>query len=74
MITSQIKPRRWRRSRLFWTRQRTIAVFSYRYDAHLVADLIANIDPSVVKYLASPIGSAFERDPETDRWEKVEQL
>jgi hypothetical protein len=28
----------------------------------------------VVKYLASPIGSAFERDPESDRWEKVEDL
>lgn len=52
MITSQIKPRRWRRSRLFWTRQRTIAVFSYRYDAHLVADLIANIDPVVDGWIA----------------------
>jgi len=37
-------------------------------------NLIANIDPSVVKYLASPVGSAFERDPESDRWEKVEDL
>jgi hypothetical protein len=52
MMTSQIKPRRWRRSRLFWTRQRTIAVFSYRYDAHLVADLIANIDPIVDGWIA----------------------
>ncbi|MES0162583.1 hypothetical protein [Mesorhizobium sp. C268A] len=52
MITSQIKPRRWRRSRLFWTRQRTVAVFSYRYDAHLVADLITNIDPVVDGWIA----------------------
>ena len=37
-------------------------------------NLIANIDPSVVKYLASPIGSAFERDPETNRWKKLEEL
>ena len=35
-------------------------------------NLIANIDPSVVKHLAAPVGSAFERDPESGRWEKVE--
>lgn len=47
-----MKPRRWRRGRLFWTRQRTIAVFSYRYDAHLVPDLIANLDPIVDGWIA----------------------
>ncbi|MGX5847297.1 hypothetical protein ACWGTO_09490 [Mesorhizobium sp. PL10] len=47
MITSQLKPARWRRGRVFWTRQRTIAVFSYRYDAHLVPALLANLDPIV---------------------------
>lgn len=35
-----------------WTRQRTIAVFSYRYDAHLVPDLIANLDPIVDGWIA----------------------
>lgn len=52
MISSHMKPRRWRRGRLFWTRQRTIAVFSYRYDAHLVPDLLANLDPIVDGWIA----------------------
>lgn len=52
MITSHMKPRRWRRGRLFWTRMRTIAVFSYRYDAHLVPDLVANLDPIVDGWIA----------------------
>lgn len=52
MITSHIKDRRWRRGRFFWTRMRTIAVFSYRYDAHLVPDLIANLDPIVDGWIA----------------------
>ncbi|WP_154674726.1 hypothetical protein [Mesorhizobium erdmanii] len=52
MISSHIKPRRWRRGRLLWTRQRTIAVFSYRYDAHLVPDLIANLDSVVDGWIA----------------------
>jgi hypothetical protein len=34
-------------------------------------NLIANIDRSVVKHLAAPVGSAFERDADSDRWEKV---
>ncbi|QKC82012.1 hypothetical protein [Mesorhizobium sp. NZP2077] len=52
MISSHMKQRRWRRGRLFWTRQRTIAVFSYRYDAHLVSDLLANLDPIVDGWIA----------------------
>jgi hypothetical protein len=52
MITSHMKPRRWRRGRLFWTRHKTIAVFSYRYDAHLVPDLISNLDPIVDGWIA----------------------
>ncbi|OWK19097.1 hypothetical protein AJ88_48455 [Mesorhizobium amorphae CCBAU 01583] len=31
---------------------RVIAVFSYRFDAHLVSDLIANLDPIVDGWIA----------------------
>jgi hypothetical protein len=34
-------------------------------------NFVANIDGAIVKHLASPIGSAFERDPDTGRFEKV---
>jgi len=52
MIKVEMKPKRWRRSRWFRSRQRIVAVFSYRYDAHLVLDLIANIDPVVDGWIA----------------------
>jgi hypothetical protein len=35
-------------------------------------NLIANIDPAIVRYLASPVGSAFERDGRSGRFEKVD--
>jgi hypothetical protein len=52
MMTIEMKPRRWRRGRWLWSRQKIIAVFSYRYDAHLVPDLIANLDPIVDGWIA----------------------
>jgi len=52
MITSHMKPQPPRRTRLFRLRQRVIAVFSYRFDAHLVSDLIANLDPIVDGWIA----------------------
>lgn len=47
MISIHMKPRRWRRTRFGVTRRRLVAVFSYRFDTHLVPDLLANIDPVV---------------------------
>jgi hypothetical protein len=35
-------------------------------------NFIANIDASVVKHLAAPAGSAFERDEDSGRWARVE--
>ncbi|MBN9272169.1 MAG: hypothetical protein J0J15_18365 [Mesorhizobium sp.] len=52
MISSHIKPARWRRTRWGATRKRLLAVFSYRYDAQLVPDLLANIDPVVDGWIA----------------------
>lgn len=52
MITVEMKPRRWRRGRWSWSRRRIVAVFSYRYDAHLVPDLISNIAPVVDGWIA----------------------
>ncbi|WFP65231.1 MULTISPECIES: hypothetical protein [unclassified Mesorhizobium] len=52
MITVEMKQPRRRRGRWLWSRQRIIAVFSYRYDAHLVPDLLANLDPIVDGWIA----------------------
>ncbi|SFO10883.1 hypothetical protein SAMN03159463_01132 [Mesorhizobium sp. NFR06] len=52
MITVEMKPPRRRRGRLFWSRRKIVAVFSYRYDQHLVPDLIANLDPVVDGWIA----------------------
>lgn len=52
MITIEMKPpRRWR-GRWLWSRRKVVAVFSYRYDQHLVPDLIANLDPVVDGWIA----------------------
>jgi hypothetical protein len=45
MIEHQIRPRTWR-DRLR-RRPLVVAVFAFRYDAHLVPDLIANLSPAV---------------------------
>jgi hypothetical protein len=47
MIEHEIFPRKRRLSHLFRRRPRVLALFSFRYDAHLVPDLIANIRPMV---------------------------
>ncbi|RRI07939.1 hypothetical protein EH240_01495 [Mesorhizobium tamadayense] len=60
MIAVEMKPLRWRRGRWFWSRQRIVAVFSYRYDAHLVSDLIANLDPVVDGWIAFDDRAAAE--------------
>jgi hypothetical protein len=52
MITIEMKPPRRRRGRWFWSRRKIVAVFSYRYDQHLVPDLIANLDPVVDGWIA----------------------
>lgn len=54
MISASIKPatgrKRWQT--LFGRRPKILALFSYRFDAHLVPDLIANIDPIVDGWIA----------------------
>jgi len=52
MITVEMKPPRRRRGRWLWSRRRIVAVFSYRYDAHLVPGLIANLAPIVDGWIA----------------------
>jgi hypothetical protein len=52
MITVSVKPRPRERRMFLRRRQTVLAVFSYRYDAHLVPDLIANIDPLVDGWIA----------------------
>ncbi|MDX8438535.1 hypothetical protein [Mesorhizobium australafricanum] len=52
MITIAMKPPRRRRGRWLWSRQKIVAVFSYRYDQHLVPDLVANLDPVVDGWIA----------------------
>lgn len=52
MITSNLKPRLPRWKALLKRRQRVLALFSYRFDAHLVPDLLANIDPIVDGWIA----------------------
>jgi hypothetical protein len=52
MITIEMKPSRWRRGRWLWSRRKVVAVFSYRYDQHLVPDLIANLAPVVDGWVA----------------------
>lgn len=52
MITIEMKPPRRRRGRWLWSRPKVVAVFSYRYDQHLVPDLIANLDPVVDGWIA----------------------
>ena len=52
MITMEMKPPRRRRGRWFPSRQEIVAIFSYRYDAHLVPDLLANLDPIVDGWIA----------------------
>ncbi|WAX92818.1 hypothetical protein N7E70_013940 [Aminobacter sp. NyZ550] len=69
MITVTAKPQRRRRWRDFFRRRQTVlAVFSYRYDAHLVPDLLTNIDPIVDGWVALDdrastgiVSSEFER-------------
>ena len=70
MITSGMKPTRWRRGRLWWTKQRVVAVFSYRFDAHLVPDLLANLDPIVDGWIAYDDRAAsgiFSSEPQRRR-------
>ncbi|MBZ9732883.1 hypothetical protein LB534_06410 [Mesorhizobium sp. CA18] len=52
MITIEMKPPRRRRGRWFWSQRKIVAVFSYRYDQHLVPDLIANLEPVVDGWIA----------------------
>ncbi|CDX31784.1 conserved hypothetical protein [Mesorhizobium sp. SOD10] len=52
MITIEMKPPRRRRGRWLWSRRKIVAVFSYRYDQHLVPDLIANLAPVVDGWVA----------------------
>ncbi|WP_269929733.1 hypothetical protein [Aminobacter sp. HY435] len=52
MISSNIKPSMSRWKSIFKRRQKVIAVFSFRFDAHLVPDLLANIDPIVDGWIA----------------------
>lgn len=52
MITVEMKPPRRRRGRWFWSRRKIVAVFSYRYDQHLVPDLIANLEFVVDGWIA----------------------
>lgn len=51
MIEHWLKPGGGRRRR-FWRRRRVLAVFSFRYDAHLVPDLIASLTPMVDGWVA----------------------
>ena len=70
MITSEMKPARRRRGRLWWTKQRVVAVFSYRFDAHLVPDLLANLDPIVDGWIAYDDRAAsgiFSSEPQRRR-------
>ncbi len=52
MITSGLFGLRPRLGRLAGRRPRVVAAFSYRYDAHLVPDLLANLRPIVDGYVA----------------------
>jgi len=70
MITVEMKPPRRRRGRWLWSRQRIVAVFSYRYDAHLVPDLLANLDPVVDGWVAYDDRAAdgiFSSEPQRRR-------
>src|SRR5258708_2141169 len=53
MLTRKLTRRgRWRLFDRLSRRPRLVAVFSFRYDAHLVPDLIANIEPIVDAWIA----------------------
>ncbi|RWM18886.1 MAG: hypothetical protein EOR72_02360 [Mesorhizobium sp.] len=70
MITVEMKPARRRRGRWLWSRQKIVAVFSYRYDQHLVPDLMANLDPIVdgwVAYDDRASDGIFSSEPERRR-------
>ncbi|MDX8477578.1 hypothetical protein RFN28_03680 [Mesorhizobium sp. VK24D] len=70
MITVEMKPPRRRRGRWLWSRQRIVAVFSYRYDAHLVPDLLANLDAIVDGWIAYDDRAAneiFSNEPQRRR-------
>ncbi|MCB1496981.1 MAG: hypothetical protein KDJ86_14425 [Bauldia sp.] len=65
MLTTEFFSRGWR---LPWRRKpRTVAVFSFRYDAHLVPDLIENLRPMVDGYISYDDRAAtdlFSSEPE----------
>ncbi|MCT2577167.1 hypothetical protein P3C33_07875 [Mesorhizobium sp. P16.1] len=70
MITMEMKQPRRRRGRWLWSRQRIVAIFSYRYDAHLVPDLLANLDVIVDGWIAYDDRSAdavFSNEPQRRR-------
>ena len=70
MITIEMKPARRRRGRWLWSRQKIVAVFSYRYDQHLVPDLIANLDSIVDGWIAyddRASGGIFSSEPRRRR-------
>jgi hypothetical protein len=70
MITIEMKPPRRRRGRWLWSRQRIVAVFSYRYDVHLVPDLLANLEPIVDGWIAFDDRAAtgvFSSEPQRRR-------
>jgi len=52
VITTELLTFRAKAARLFGRGPRVIAVFSYRYDAHLVPDLIENLRPAIDGYAA----------------------
>lgn len=70
MIATHLKPG-WRWRRLAWRRKPCIiAVFSFRYDHHLVPDLIANIEPMVdgwVSFDDRQASQVFSSEPERRR-------
>jgi len=66
MITVEMKPPRRRRGRLFGSQRRIVAVFSYRYDAHLVPGLIENLEPIADGWIAYDdrgSGEIFSSEP-----------
>jgi len=60
-----------RRRRLRWLRPTVVAVFSFRYDAHLVPDLLANLEPIVDGWIAwddRAATEAYSSEPARRRW------
>jgi hypothetical protein len=72
VITSRIlhpggRPRGW------WRRRRQVlAIFSFRYDAHLVPDLLANLEPIVDGWVAWDDRGSSE--PFSDEWQRLRAL